>query len=143
MPPYQDIIIVGCGRLGATLANQLSGLGSSVVVIDHDEAAFQYLSTQFSGFQIVGNAAELAVLHQAKIEGADCLLAVTRCDNVNLMVAQVARTVFQVPKVVARVYDPNREQVYRQFGIDTISPTRLTADVFLDVLRGEPAARPS
>ncbi|MGD9316358.1 MAG: NAD-binding protein, partial [Anaerolineae bacterium] len=63
MLPYQYIVIVGCGRLGAMLANQLSSLGSSVVVIDEDEAAFQYLSTQFSGFQVVGNAAELAVLH--------------------------------------------------------------------------------
>jgi trk system potassium uptake protein TrkA len=138
MLPYQYIVIVGCGRLGAMLANQLSSLGSSVVVIDEDEAAFQYLSTQFSGFQVVGNAAELAVLRQAKIEKADCLLAVTRHDNVNLMVAQVAKTVFQVPKVVARVYDLSREEVYGRFGIDTICPVRLTAEVFLSVLRDEP-----
>jgi trk system potassium uptake protein TrkA len=131
-------VIVGCGRLGAMLANQLSSLGNSVVVIDDDEAAFRHLSTQFSGFQIVGNAAELAVLHRAKIEQADCLLAVTRYDNVNLMVAQVARTVFQVPKVVARVYDLSREEVYRHFGIDTICPVSLTAEVFLGILRGEP-----
>jgi trk system potassium uptake protein TrkA len=138
MPADQYIIIVGCGRLGASLANQLSGLGSGVVVIDHHEMAFQNLSTQFSGFQIVGNAAELAVLHQAKIKQADCLLAVTRHDNVNLMVAQVAKVVFQVPRVVARVYDPSREEVYRQFDIDTICPVRLTAAVFLDLLRDEP-----
>jgi trk system potassium uptake protein TrkA len=120
------------------LANLLSSLGSSVVVIDEDETAFQYLSTQFSGFQVVGNAAELAVLHQAKIDKADCLLAVTRHDNVNLMVAQVAKTVFQVPKVTARVYDPSREEVYRQFGIDTICPVRLTASAFLGALQAEP-----
>lgn len=138
MLPYQYIVIVGCGRLGAMLANQLSSLGSSVVVIDEDQAAFQHLSTRFSGFQVIGNAAELAVLHQAKIERADCLLAVTRHDNVNLMVAQVAKTVFQVPKVVARVYDPSREAVYGQFGIDTICPVSLTAQVFLGILRDEP-----
>ena len=138
MPANQYVIIVGCGRLGASLANRLSSMGSDVVIIDDDEGAFRYLSTEFSGFQIVGNAAELAVLRQAKIEKADCLLAITRYDNVNLMVAQVAKTVFRVPKVVARVYDPNREQVYGQFGIDTICPTRLTADVFLDRLRDEP-----
>ena len=136
MLPYQYIVIVGCGRLGSMLANQLSSQGSSVVVIDEDETAFQHLSTRFSGFQVVGNAAELAVLRRAKIEQADCLLAVTRHDNVNLMVAQVARTVFQVPKVVARVYDPSREEVYRRFGIDTICPVSLTAEAFLGMLRG-------
>jgi trk system potassium uptake protein TrkA len=138
MPANQYVIIVGCGRLGASLANRLSSMGSDVVIIDDDKGAFRYLSTEFSGFQIVGNAAELAVLRQAKIEKADCLLAITRYDNVNLMVAQVAKTVFRVPKVVARVYDPNREQVYGQFGIDTICPTRLTAEVFLDRLWDEP-----
>jgi trk system potassium uptake protein TrkA len=119
------------------LANQLSSQGSSVVVIDEDETAFQHLSTRFSGFQAVGNAAELAVLRRAKIEQADCLLAVTRHDNVNLMVAQVAKTVFQVAKVVARVYDPSREEVYRRFGIDTICPVSLTAEAFLGMLRRE------
>jgi trk system potassium uptake protein TrkA len=138
MPANWYVIIVGCGRLGASLANQLSSLGSDVVVIDDDEGALRYLSTEFSGFQIVGNASELAVLRQAQIEKADCLLAITRHDNVNLMVAQVAKTVFRVPKVIARVYDPNREQVYGQFGIDTICPTRLTAEAFLGRLRDEP-----
>ncbi len=136
MLPYQYIVIVGCGRLGSMLANQLSSQGRSVVVIDEDETSFQHLSTRFSGFQVVGNAAELAVLRRAKIEQADCLLAVTRHDNVNLMVAQVARTVFQVAKVVARVYDPSREEVYRHFGIDTICPVSLTAEAFLGMLRG-------
>jgi trk system potassium uptake protein TrkA len=138
MPANWYVIIVGCGRLGASLANQLSSLGSDVVVIDDDEGALRYLSTEFSGFQIVGNASELAVLRQAQIEKADCLLAITRHDNVNLMVAQVAKTVFRVPKVIARVYDPNREQLYGQFGLDTICPTRLTAEAFLGRLRDEP-----
>ena len=124
MSSYQYIIIVGCGRLGAMLANQLSTLGRNVVVIDDDEAAFQHLSTQFSGFQITGNAAETAVLRRARIEKADCLLAITRYDNVNLMVAQVAKTIFHVPKVVARVYDPSREQVYGRFGIENVRVLR-------------------
>jgi trk system potassium uptake protein TrkA len=137
MLPYQYVIVVGCGRLGSLLANQLSSLGSSVVVIDRDEAAFRNLSTDFSGFRVTGDAAELAVLHRAKIEKADCLLATTRYDNVNLMVAQVARTVFEVSKVVARVFDPSREEVYRQFGIETICPTKLSAEVLMHDLRGK------
>jgi trk system potassium uptake protein TrkA len=138
MLPYQYVIIVGCGRLGAMLANQLSGLGSGVVVIDQDDAAFHHLSTHFSGFRIIGNAAELTVLRQAKIEKADCLLAITSHDNVNLMVAQVARTVFGVPKVVARVNNPSRQEVYGQFGIETICPTTLSAQAFLGALQDAP-----
>jgi trk system potassium uptake protein TrkA len=142
MPSYQDIVIVGCGRLGSMLANQLSAQGRSVVVVDRDETAFRNLSTEFSGFQVIGDAAELAVLQQARIDQADCLLAVTRHDNVNLMAAQVARTVFGVPKVIARVFSPSREAVYRQFEIETVSPTRLTADAFLSALE-EQAEVPS
>jgi trk system potassium uptake protein TrkA len=134
MPSCQYIIVVGCGRLGSMLANKLSSLGSSVVVIDQDETAFKKLSIEFSGFQVSGNAAELAVLRRAKIEKADCLLATTQHDNVNFMVAQVAKTVFGVPRVVARIYDPSREQVYHQFGIETICPTKLSAEAFLGAL---------
>lgn len=134
MPSCKYTIIVGCGRLGSMLANRLSSFGSSVVVIDQDEAAFKNLSIEFSGFEVSGNAAELAVLRRAKIEKADCLLATTQHDNVNLMVAQVAKTVFGVPRVVARIFDPAREEVYRQFGIETICPTTLSAQAFLGVL---------
>ncbi len=131
----QYTIIVGCGRLGAILASQLSRLGGNVVVVDRDEAAFKNLAVDFSGFQVTGDAAELAVLRRAGIEKADCLLATTRQDNVNLMVAQVARTVFGVSKVIARVFDPSRQAVYDQFEIDTVCPTLLSADTFLAALR--------
>jgi trk system potassium uptake protein TrkA len=139
MGSNQYIIIVGCGRLGSLLANRLSGLGSSVVVVDRDEKAFENLSTEFSGFQVTGDAAELAVLRQARIDRAECVLAITSYDNVNVMVAQVARTVFGVPKVMARVNDPSREAVYREFGIETICPTNLSVAAFLNALndRGE------
>jgi trk system potassium uptake protein TrkA len=141
MLPYQYLVIVGCGRLGSILANRASSLGSNVVVVDRDEAAFANLATEFSGFTVTGDAAELAVLRRARIERADCLLAITPQDNVNLMVAQVARTVFGVPRVLARVFDPAREVVYREFGIETICPTALAAGAFLDALqnRGEEA----
>ena len=140
MAAYEYIIIVGCGRLGSMLANRLSRLGNSVVVIDRDEAAFRHLSTEFSGFQIAGDAAELAVLRRAGIEQADCLLAITHHDNVNLMVTQVAKTVFGVPKVIARIFDPSREAVYHQFGVETICPTSLSAVAFLDTLHIKPEA---
>ena len=135
MVSNQYVIVVGCGRLGSLLANRLSSLGSSVVVIDREEAAFENLSTEFSGFRVTGDAAELAALRQARIDKAKCLLAITSHDNVNLMVAQVAQTVFDVPQVMARVNDPSREAVYREFGIETICPTNLSAAAFLSALR--------
>lgn len=125
------IVIVGCGRLGGMLANRLSATGNQLVVIDRREAAFDKLSTEFSGFRIVGDASELDILRQANTAKADYLFAITTQDNINLMVAQIARKIFDVPKVVARVYDPARETIYREFGIDTISPTKLSAEAFL------------
>jgi trk system potassium uptake protein TrkA len=107
------------------------------VVIDQKEVAFDNLSAEFSGFRLVGDAAELAVLYQAKADKADCFLATTQHDNINLMVAQVAKVVFKVPRVMARIFNPAREPVYRQFGIETISPTKLSAELFLKVLQGE------
>ena len=125
------ILIVGCGRLGAASANRLSRLGHSVVVVDVNEAAFRALSSDFGGFQQVGDAAELSVLRQADIHRADALLAVTGEDTLNLMVAQVAQTVFRVDKVLARVFDPAREAIYQTFNIATISPTSLAVEDFI------------
>lgn len=128
------IVIVGCGRLGSYLANMLSRHGHSVVVIDNDPATQNFLALEFSGFWLHGDASEYTVLNQAKIAKADCLIATTREDNLNIMVAQIARRMFNVPKVVARVFDPAREEIYREFGIDTISPTAIASEVFLDAI---------
>jgi len=125
------IVIVGCGRLGADLANRLSRDGHAVVVIDRDEATFGALSADFSGFRVEGDATQMAVLKEAKLKKADILIATTHEDNVNLMVAQVAREILCVPHVLARVFDPRREQVYAQLGIETICPTSVAADMFL------------
>lgn len=128
------IVIVGCGRLGSHLANQLSRDGNSVVVIDRDEATFNDLSSDFSGFRIEGDATQRAVLQEAKLKKADILIATTHEDNVNLMVAQVALKIFGVPHVLARVFDPKREEVYAQLGVDTICPTSVAADMFLQAV---------
>ncbi|GAB4307899.1 MAG: hypothetical protein Kow00117_01170 [Phototrophicales bacterium] len=129
------IIIVGCGRLGSLLANNLSSAGHQLVVIDRNEAKFDKLSTEFSGFKIVGDAIEMSVLRRAHVEKADYLFAITTEDNLNLMVAQIAKIAFNVPHVIARVYDPAREAIYGEFGIETISPTKLAAQAFLDIMR--------
>ncbi len=128
------ILIVGCGRLGSQLANQLSRDGNSVVVIDKDEATFSNLSPDFSGFRVNGDATRMVVLKEAKLKKADVLIATTHEDNVNLMVAQVARKIFSVPHVLARVFDPKREEFYAQLDIDTVCPTSLGANLFLQAI---------
>ncbi|MGB3615850.1 MAG: TrkA family potassium uptake protein [Elainellaceae cyanobacterium] len=134
------VVVVGCGRLGSLLASRLSGEGNSVVVIDENESAFGALTGAFSGFQIEGDATELATLETAKIAQADCLLAVTDQDNINIMVAQIAKSIFNVPTVLARVFDPKREQLYGEFGIETISPNQLSADCFFQTLEARKSA---
>jgi len=137
MAKNKYIVVVGCGRLGSLLANNLSADGYQVVVIDRHERMFDGLNVQFSGFTIAGDAAELDTLRQANIEKADMLFACTTEDNVNVMVAQVAREFFEVPHVVARVYDPDLEETYRSFGIETVSPTQLSADVFKQIAQNK------
>jgi trk system potassium uptake protein TrkA len=134
----KHIVIVGCGRLGSSLANSLSADGHRIIVIDNRQHAFDKLSAAFSGFQITGDATELQTLKDANIGQADCLFATTTADNTNLMVAQIARTIFNVSLVVARVYDPQREAVYSNFGVETVSPTRLSAEVFYRLISANP-----
>lgn len=138
MKPSLYIVIVGCGRVGSYLANQLSRAGHSVVVIDADEETFNDLSPDFSGFRVVGDATQMAVLQEAKLKQADVFFATTHGDNVNLMVAQIARKLFHVPHVLARVFDPRREQVYDRLGIETICPTLVAAEMFLLAVAGGP-----
>lgn len=128
------IVVVGCGRLGSLLANGLSGQGHSVVVIDRRAEAFDDLSAEFSGFKVVGDAVESETLRKARAVDADCLIAAAEEDNVNLMVAQVAKDVFQVKRVIARVAEPARELAYRQLNIETVSPTSLAGDYVLQSL---------
>lgn len=130
--PSLFIIIVGCGRLGSYLANKLSFYGHYLVVIDINAAAFDSLESQFSGFRIEGDATEFAVLKQAKLDKADVVVATTERDTVNLMVAQIAKKIFQVPRVMARVFDPKRAQVYSDFGIDGICPITVAGDAIIN-----------
>lgn len=135
MTDSRYIVVVGCGRLGSMLACNLSSQGNGLVVIDSKEEAFNNLTSEFSGFKIIGDASELSVLRSAKADKADCLLAVTNKDNINLMVAQIAKKIFKITTVVARVFDPARENIYQDFDIATISPTKLSAKAFLEEIK--------
>ena len=134
------IVIVGCGRLGSRLASQLSCNGHSVVVIDCVEKAFAKLSVDFSGFRVEGNATHLAVLKEAKVGQADAFITTTANDNINLMVSQIARKIFDVPKVLARAFDPRREALYTRLGIETVNPIATAAELFLEAVAAPPVA---
>jgi trk system potassium uptake protein TrkA len=126
MKNRQYVIIVGCGRLGSQLANHLSTQGHSIVMIDLNNNSFSSLSTEFSGFKLEGDATEFSVLTQAKIAQADKVIAVTDDDNINLMVAQIAREIFKVKDVIARVVDPLKQIIFQDLGVETLSPTLLS-----------------
>jgi trk system potassium uptake protein TrkA len=115
------LIIIGCGRWGAGLAQTLSERGHTVTVVDNDSTAFERLGTWFKGQTVTGVGFDREVLLQAGIERADGLASVTASDEVNVVAARLARQVFRVPKVVARLYDPRKAQIYRRLGLQTIS----------------------
>lgn len=126
------VIIVGCGRVGSELAKLLSQEGHNVVVIDKAQFSFDRLGGTFNGLTLTGNGFDLALLRQAGIEKADAFCAVTNGDNTNLISAQVAKKIFNVPKVIARVYDPQRAHIYAALGLDIISGTILFASMLRD-----------
>ncbi|MDI6605926.1 MAG: TrkA family potassium uptake protein [Candidatus Omnitrophota bacterium] len=126
------VIIVGCGRVGSELAKLLSGEGYNVVVIDKNRVSFDRLGSTFNGLTMVGNGFDLELLKQAGVEKADAFCAVTNGDNTNLIASQVAKKIFKVPKVLARVYDPLRAHIYTNLGLDIISGTVLFASMLRD-----------
>jgi trk system potassium uptake protein len=130
------IVIVGCGRLGADLANRLSAQGHALVVIDRDESTFRSLTAEYSGFRLEGDATEMEVLRQAKLSRADVFIASTSDDNVNLMVAQIAQKLFHVPQVLARVWDPKRDEAFARLGVETVCPTSVASGMLLDAILG-------
>lgn len=127
-----NAIVVGCGRVGSQLATMLSVEGHNVTVIDRDEDAFRRLGSTFNGVTIKGLGFDEEVLDEAGIREADVFAAVTDLDNTNLMAAEVARKIFGVPHVVARLYNPQRERTYQQLDMDYVCGTTLVAEKLLE-----------
>ena len=123
------LVIVGCGRVGSQIAANMDKAGHEVVIVDRDPNAFSRASTRgvltrdFKGDQVVGNGTDVDVLRRAGIERADGFVAVTEGDNRNIMASQIAKYVYKVPHVVARIYDPERAEAYEKLGVHTICPT--------------------
>ncbi len=128
------VVILGCGRAGSRLARKLSKAGHSVAVIDKDPNAFHLLDVDFMGKKVIGIGFDPDVLIQAGIENADAFVALSSGDNSNIVSSVVAKDVFHVPKVIARIYDPRRASIYRRFGILIVAPVRWSVSKIADTL---------
>jgi trk system potassium uptake protein len=120
-----NVIIMGCGHVGAELASKLDAEKHNVTILDKDAPEFGKLSSKFNGTALVGDGTDEEVLKKAGIAQADAFVALTREDERNAMAAQIAKQMFNVPKVVCRIYDPLREEFYASLGLDAISPISL------------------
>ena len=130
------VVILGCGRVGATLATQLDRVGHTVSVIDSNSDSFQRLGTKFRGEKIAGNGVDEDILRRAGIVSADAFIAVTNGDNRNIMASQIAKEIFNIKKVVCRIYDPLRQVTFSELGLETICPTTIVTDLLLNALNG-------
>jgi trk system potassium uptake protein len=128
------ILIIGCGRVGAGLAKSLVSRGHSVTVVDRDPLAFEKLGGQFKGQTIFGFGFDREVLLKAGIERADGVAAVTSSDEANVVISRIARDIFHVPRVVARLYDARQAGIYKRLGIQTIAPTSWGINRIADLL---------
>jgi trk system potassium uptake protein TrkA len=129
-----NIVIMGCGRVGATLASLLDADGHTVTVMDTDPYAFRRLTSAFRGTAMVGNGLDQDDLRRAGIEDADAFAAVTQGDNRNVMACQIAKHIFNVKKSVCRIYDPARQETYKLLGLDSICPTIVGAQLMREAL---------
>jgi trk system potassium uptake protein len=125
------VVIMGCGRVGSTLARSLEERNHTVSVIDSEPDSFRRLGPEFNGDKVTGFGFDQAVLEKAGIRRAEAFAAVSSGDNSNIIAARVARETFGIDQVVARIYDPGRAEVYQRLGITTVATVKWTADQIL------------
>ena len=125
---------MGCGRVGGKLAAMFDAAGHKVTVVDIDAYSFRRLPPTFSGTALIGDGTDEELLRKAGIENANAFIALTQGDNRNVMAAQIAKHIFEVPRVICRIYDPLRKDIYEQLGLESISPTEVFADLLFQRL---------
>ena len=130
------VVIMGCGRVGAHLAVLLEADGHTVTVLDNNAYSFRRLPPDFGGTALLGNGLDEEVLKRADMEEADAFIVVTQGDNRNIMAAQIAKHIFNVPRVICRIYDPLRQELYQTLGLEAISPTTVFAQLLKEKLEG-------
>ena len=133
------VIIMGCGRVGARLAQMLVAAGHEVTIMDTNVNAFARLGSDFKGTTLLGTGVDQEILRRAGIERADAFVAATQGDNRNIMGSEIAKHIFGVKNVVTRIYDPLRADTFRALGLRAISPTLLGANRFYEEVTGQPA----
>ncbi len=136
--PIVRVIILGCGRVGAMIATTMFRESHDVTIVDQDPDAFRRLGNDYGGKKLVGNGLDVETMKKALIEEADAFIATTNGDNRNIMSSQIAKVRFNVPKVVARIYDPIRATAYAELGIETICTTCIGAGAMMDKIMGQP-----
>jgi trk system potassium uptake protein TrkA len=138
-----NVVIVGCGRTGAFLAELLDKGGATVSIVDVERSAFKRLPADFKGTPVLGNGTDMDILRQAGIESANAFLSLTQGDNRNLMAAQIAKKIFGVGQVFAKVNDPIRAATYRGQGLYTFSRTTILGTLLYAVITGETSIGPN
>ena len=133
-----NIVIIGCGRVGAFLAGLLDEDGHAVTVVDLERASFEHLPKSFKGSTLLGNGTDMDILRQAGIESAEACFTLTQGDNRNLMAAQIAKEIFGVRRVIAKVNDPIRANLYRSQGLTTFSRTSILGTLLQAMLAEDP-----
>ena len=128
------VIVMGCGRIGSQVSMLLSDQGHEVTVIDHDANSEGRLGPTFKGRIIIGLGFDRNILTRAGIEQSEAFVAASQSDNANIVSARIARNIFHVPRVVARLYDPRRAEIYQRLGLTTISSTNWGAERIIQVL---------
>ena len=129
-----NVVIMGCGRVGAQLATLLDAEGHLVTVLDTDAYSFRRLPPTFNGTALLGDGTDEEALRKAGTEEADAFIAVTQGDNRNVMAAQIAKHIFNVPRVICRIYDPLRRELYSTLGLEAFSPTTIFAQMLKEKL---------
>lgn len=133
------VVVIGCSNFGSHIATSLSEFGNDVVVVDIENKALETLPAEYAGFKILGDATDIGVLKEAKLEEADFLILSTDSDNKNIMIAQIAKEIFNVKKIVSRLYNLEKEVVYKGLDVEIIRPAELVINEFKRILKNEGA----
>lgn len=136
-----NVLIMGCGRLGSRIATSLDTAGHKVTVLDTNAGSFRRLPESFGGIRAIGNGMDGPVLERHGIGEMDAFMATTQGDNRNYFASQMAKEVYHVPRVLCRIYDPVREQIFHELGLETFSPTSLGAQIMVDMLLNGPTVK--
>ncbi len=131
-----NVVIMGCSRVGARLAGMLDAEGHHVTIMDIDAYSFRRLPPNYSGEAITGSGTDEDALIRAGIRESNLFVSATQGDNRNIMAAQIAKHIFHVPRVVCRIYDPIRQEMYQELGLETVGPTKIVADALRKVIGG-------